>query len=158
MCYFCFCPFRAKSSFDSLPRVLPWASGFIPFRGIFQRWVACLNIHPNIILIFNQILFKNYVYRTAMINSSFSLDQGGVPPFGGEGVLGEPTLEVRAEDKLVYTMLYEEEEDRVCEVKCPKGGGVCGIGATPILLPIVLKTLRPGAKVSFPILVSGKYR
>ena len=32
-------------------------------------------------------------------------------------------------------MPYEEEEDRVCEVKCPKGGGVCGIGSTPILLP-----------------------
>ena len=57
--------------------------------------------------------------------SSFSLFQGGVPPFGGEGVLGEPTLEVRAEDKTVYTMPYEEEEDRVCEVKCPKGGGGC---------------------------------
>ena len=42
--------------------------------------------------------------------------------------LGEPTLEVRAEDKLVYTMPYEEEEDRVCEVKCPKGGGVCSRG------------------------------
>ncbi len=37
--------------------------------------------------------------------------------------LGEPTLEVRAEDKLVYTMPYEEEEDRVCEVKCPKAEG-----------------------------------
>ena len=60
--------------------------------------------------------------------SSFSLFQGGVPPFGGEGVLGEPTLEVRAEDKLVYTMPYEEEEDRGCEVKCPKGGGVCSRG------------------------------
>ncbi|MEE0804288.1 MAG: hypothetical protein U0L77_02540, partial [Prevotellamassilia sp.] len=48
---------------------------------------------------------------------------------------GEPTLEVRAEDKLVYTMPYEEEEDRGCEVKCPKGGGVCGYGSTPILLP-----------------------
>ena len=24
-------------------------------------------------------------------------------------------------------MPYEEEEDRGCEVKCPKGGGVCGI-------------------------------
>ena len=35
-------------------------------------------------------------------------------------------------------MPYEEEEDRVCEVKCPKGGGVCGIGATPILLPNVI--------------------
>ena len=23
-------------------------------------------------------------------------------------------------------MPYEEEEDRGCEVKCPKGGGVCG--------------------------------
>ena len=32
-------------------------------------------------------------------------------------------------------MPYEEEEDRGCEVKCPKGGGVCGIGSTPILLP-----------------------
>ena len=32
-------------------------------------------------------------------------------------------------------MPYEEEEDRVCEVKCPTGGGVCGIGSTPILLP-----------------------
>jgi len=31
-------------------------------------------------------------------------------------------------------MPYEEEEDRVCEVKCPKGGGGCGYGATPILL------------------------
>ena len=46
--------------------------------------------------------------------------------------LGEPTLEVRAEDKLVYTMPYEEEEDRGCEVKCPKGGGVCGNGAIVI--------------------------
>ena len=44
--------------------------------------------------------------------------------------LGEPTLEVRAEDKLVYIMPYEEEEDRVSEVKCSKGGGVCGIGST----------------------------
>ena len=35
----------------------------------------------------------------------------------------EPTLEVRAEDKLVYTLPYEEEEDRVCEVKCPKAEG-----------------------------------
>ena len=43
--------------------------------------------------------------------------------------------EVRAEDKLVYTMPYEEEEDRGCEVKCPKGGGGCRIGPTPILLP-----------------------
>ena len=48
--------------------------------------------------------------------------------------LGEPTLEVRAEDKLVYTMPYEEEEDRVCEVKCPKGGGVCGKESTAISL------------------------
>ena len=32
-------------------------------------------------------------------------------------------------------MPYEEEEDRGCEVKCPKGGGVCGYGSTPILLP-----------------------
>ena len=55
--------------------------------------------------------------------------------------LGEPTLEVRVEDKLVCTMPYEEEEDRVCEVKCPKGGGVCGIGATPILLPLFLSQL-----------------
>ena len=47
----------------------------------------------------------------------------GSTAFGGEGVLGEPTLEVRAEDKFVYTMPYEEEEDRGCEVKCPKGGG-----------------------------------
>ncbi len=52
----------------------------------------------------------------------------GSTAFGGEGVLGEPTLEVRAEDKLVYTMPYEEEEDRVSEVKCPKGGGVCSRG------------------------------
>ena len=44
--------------------------------------------------------------------------------------LGEPTLEVRAEDKLFYTMPYEEEEDRGCEVKCPKGGGGCGNGVT----------------------------
>ena len=36
-------------------------------------------------------------------------------------------------------MPYKEEEDRVCEVKCPKGGGVCGYGATPILLPIFLR-------------------
>ena len=27
-------------------------------------------------------------------------------------------------------MPYEEEEDRGCEVKCPKGGGVCSRGAT----------------------------
>ena len=33
-------------------------------------------------------------------------------------------------------MPYEEEEDRVCEVKCPKGGGVCGIGSIPILTVI----------------------
>ena len=33
-------------------------------------------------------------------------------------------------------MPYKEEEDRDCEVKCPKGGGVCGYGSTPILLPI----------------------
>ena len=56
---------------------------------------------------------------------------------GGEGGLGEPTLEVRAEDKLIYTMPYEEEEDRGREVKCPRGGGVCGIGSTPILLPLI---------------------
>ena len=31
-------------------------------------------------------------------------------------------------------MPYEEEEDRGCEVKCPKGGGVCDNGATAILL------------------------
>ena len=36
-------------------------------------------------------------------------------------------------------MPYKEEEDRVCEVKCPKGGGVCGYGATPILVPIFLR-------------------
>ena len=36
-------------------------------------------------------------------------------------------------------MPYEEEEDRVCEVKCPKGGGVCGIGSTPILLPFIFQ-------------------
>ena len=29
-------------------------------------------------------------------------------------------LKVRAENKLVCTMPYEEEEDRVCEVKCLK--------------------------------------
>ena len=34
-------------------------------------------------------------------------------------------------------MPYEEEEDRGCEVKCPKGGGGCGIRSTPILLPIL---------------------
>ena len=40
-------------------------------------------------------------------------------------------------------MPYEEEEDRVCEVKCPKGGGVCSRGSTAILLPIfVAETLR----------------
>ena len=37
--------------------------------------------------------------------------------------LGEPTLEVRVEDKLVYTMPYEEEEDRGCEVKCQRAEG-----------------------------------
>jgi len=40
-------------------------------------------------------------------------------------------------------MPYEEEEDRGCEVKCPKGGGVCSRGSTAILLPIfVAETLR----------------
>ena len=32
-------------------------------------------------------------------------------------------------------MPYKEEEDRVCEVKCPKGGGVCVNWSTTILLP-----------------------
>ena len=61
--------------------------------------------------------------------------------------LGEPTLEVRAEDKLVCTMPYEEEEDRGCEVKCPKGGGVCGIGSTPILLPKVSLGGKPDKNI-----------
>jgi hypothetical protein len=43
---------------------------------------------------------------------------------GGE----EPTLEVRAEDKLVSALPYVEEKDRVCEVKCPKGGGAVIMG------------------------------
>ena len=55
--------------------------------------------------------------------------------------LGEPTLEVRAEDKLVYTMPYEEEEDRVCKVKCPKGRGDCGNGSTSILLQLFLSNV-----------------
>ncbi len=43
-------------------------------------------------------------------------------------------------------MPYEEEEDRGCEVKCPKGGGVCGIGSTPILLPKLKRfVVYPGA-------------
>jgi hypothetical protein len=33
----------------------------------------------------------------------------------------KPTLEIRTEDKLDSTMPYEEEADRVCEVKCLKG-------------------------------------
>jgi hypothetical protein len=52
--------------------------------------------------------------------SSFSLLQGEVPLQEGRGE--EQTLEVRAEDKLVSTLPYVEEKDRVCEVKCPKGG------------------------------------
>ena len=47
----------------------------------------------------------------------------------------ESTLEGRADDKFVCTMPYEEEEDRVCEVKCPKCGGDYVNGATPISLP-----------------------
>ena len=39
------------------------------------------------------------------------------------GGVEETTLEVRAEDKLVSTLPYVEEKDRVCEVKCPKDGG-----------------------------------
>ena len=43
-------------------------------------------------------------------------------------------------------MPYEEEEDRGCEVKCPKGGGGCGIGSTPILLPKLKRFVAyPGA-------------
>ena len=43
-------------------------------------------------------------------------------------------------------MPYKEEEDRVDEVKCPKGGGVCGIGSTPILLPKLKRfVVYPGA-------------
>ena len=63
--------------------------------------------------------------------------------------LGEPTLEVRAEDKLVYTMPYKEEEDRVCEVKCPKGGGICEIESTAIFITplitshLIISHLRP---------------
>lgn len=34
--------------------------------------------------------------------------------------LGEPTLEVRAEGKPVYTMPYEEEEDQVIRGQMPK--------------------------------------
>ena len=37
-------------------------------------------------------------------------------------------------------MPYEEEEDRGCEVKCPKGGGVCGYGSIPISLPKIKST------------------
>ena len=62
-------------------------------------------------------------------------------------MLGEPTLEVRAEDKLVYTMPYEEEEDRVSEVKCPKGGGVCDNGATAISFPFFIVTLSHVTKL-----------
>ncbi len=62
-------------------------------------------------------------------------------------------------------MPYEEEEDRVCEVKCPKGGGVCDNGATAILL-LLLKAecdyflkiaLMMAAPIlrSSPLLVSG---
>ena len=66
------------------------------------------------------------------------------------GGLGESTLEVWAEDKLVYTMPYEEEEDRDCEVKCPKGGGGCGIfGATAIWLSIVISTLILGKPIQY---------
>ena len=53
--------------------------------------------------------------------------------FNGEylrrrGRVGELTLEVRAEDKLVSTLPYVEEKDRICEVKCPKGGGTVIMG------------------------------
>ena len=50
----------------------------------------------------------------------------GVPP--QEGGVEEPTLEVRAEDKLVSTLPYVEEKDRVCEVECPKGRGTVLMG------------------------------
>lgn len=43
--------------------------------------------------------------------------------FRRRGGVEEPTLEVRAEYKLVSTLPYVEEKHRVCEVKCPKGGG-----------------------------------
>ena len=53
-----------------------------------------------------------------------SLSRGSTSAGGVE----EPTLEVRAEDNLVSTLPYVEEKDRVCEVKCPKGGGVVIMG------------------------------
>lgn len=48
--------------------------------------------------------------------------------FRRRGGVEVPTLEVRAEDKLVSTLPYVEEKDRVCEVKCPKGGGAVIMG------------------------------
>lgn len=44
------------------------------------------------------------------------------------GGVEEPTLEVRVEDILVSTLPYVEEQDRVCEVKCPKGGEAVVMG------------------------------
>ena len=49
--------------------------------------------------------------------------KGEYRPWAGGGRRGNLTLEARAEDKLIYTLPYEEEEDRVCKVKCPKGVG-----------------------------------
>ena len=62
-----FAPSGRNPRLTHYPGCYPGLVALSPFRGIFQRWGACLNIHPNIILIFNQILFKNYVYWTAMI-------------------------------------------------------------------------------------------
>ena len=59
-------------------------------------------------------------------------------------------LEVRAEDKLVCTLPHEEEENRVCKVKCLKGGGDCGYGATAISLRLFLM------RCNLLILVSGE--
>lgn len=56
-----------------------------------------------------------------------SLFQGG-EYFRRRGGGEEPTLEVRAENKLVSTLPYVEEKDRVCEVKYPKGGGAVIMG------------------------------
>ena len=63
--------------------------------------------------------------RGGNLKFSFSLLLRGSTAQGGEWGLGEPMLEVRAEDKLVCTLPYKEEEDRVNEVKCLQGGGAC---------------------------------
>ena len=61
-----------------------------------------------------------YNKRWKYIKSLFLPLPRGNTAKGGERGLGEPTLEVRAEDKLAYTMPYEEEESSL-RGQMPKG-------------------------------------